>query len=105
MLGEFEQLVMLAIIRTTDDAYGIPIRDEIARRTGREPSLGAVYKTLARLEEKGLVRSRIGDPTPQRGGRAKRCFELTAAGRAELRYALSALRRMTSGLDLGLEAP
>lgn len=105
MLGEFEQLVLLAVVRTTDDAYGISIRDELARRTGREPSLGAVYKTLARLEEKGLVRSRVGDPTPQRGGRAKRCFELTAAGRAGLRDALSALRRMTSGLDLGLEAP
>ena len=105
MLGEFEQLVLLAILRTERDAYGIPVRDEIARRTGREPTIGAVYKTLARLEEKGLVRSRVGDPTPQRGGRARRCFDLTSSGRAELRHALSSLRRMASGLDLGLEAP
>lgn len=105
MLAEFEQLVLLAVLRAGRDAYGIPIRDEIAERTGREPTLGAVYKTLARLEEKGLVRSQVGDPTPQRGGRRKRCYAVTASGRAELRHALSALRRMTSGLDLGLEAP
>ena len=104
MLGEFEQLVLLAVLRTEGDAYGIPIRDEIARRAGREPTLGAVYKTLTRLEEKELVRSTLGDATPQRGGRRKRCYELTIAGRAELRRTLTALRRMTSGLDLGLEA-
>ena len=105
MLAEFEQLVLLAILRAGREAYGIPIRDEIAARTGREPTVGAVYKTLARLEEKGLVRSHVGDPTPQRGGRRKRFYAITASGRAELRHALAALRRMASGLDLGLEAP
>ena len=106
MLGEFEQLVLLAILRVGEsDAYGIPIRDEIARAAGREPTLGAVYKTLARLEDKGLVRSWEADPTPLRGGRRKRCYAVSAAGRRELRHGLAALRRMTSGLDLGLESP
>lgn len=104
MLGEFEQLVLLAILRAGREAYGIPIRDEIAARTGREVALGTVYKTLVRLEEKALVSSRTGDPTPQRGGRRKRFYAVTAAGRAELRGSLGALRRMASGLDLGLEA-
>ena len=66
-LGEFEQVVMLAVLRLGDDAYGVPIRQEIVSCTGRDASAGAIYTTLERLEDKGLVRSRFGDPTPQRG--------------------------------------
>jgi PadR family transcriptional regulator PadR len=104
MLGELEQVVLLAALQAGDDAYGIVIAREIERRTGRELSLPTVYKTLARMEEKGLVTSSLGDPTPERGGRRKRFFALTAPGRRELRASLGALRRMTQGLDLGWEA-
>ena len=83
-LGEFEQIVLLAILRLDDRAYGVTIRAEIAERTDREPAPGALYTTLDRLEEKGLVTSRFGDPTPQRGGRAKRFFKVTGAGVAAL---------------------
>ena len=69
-LGEFEQVVLLAILRLADDAYGLTIRREIAECTEREPAPGALYTTLDRLEEKGLVASKYGDPTPERGGRA-----------------------------------
>jgi DNA-binding PadR family transcriptional regulator len=79
-LGEFEQIVLLAILRLDENAYGVTIREEIMARTDREPSPGALYTTLDRLEEKGLVRSRFGDPTPQRGGRAKRFFSISAKG-------------------------
>jgi DNA-binding PadR family transcriptional regulator len=103
MLGEFEQLVLLAIIRAGDDAYGVPIRRAIVDRAGRDVSLAAVYKTLTRLEDKGLVLARVGDPTPERGGRRKRYYTETAAGRRSLRQSVEVLRRMTRGLDLGLE--
>ena len=69
-LGEFEQIVLLAILRLGENAYGVTIREEIIARTERQPNPGALYVTLDRLEEKGLVRSEFGDPTPQRGGRA-----------------------------------
>lgn len=105
MLGELEQIVLLAILRVGDEAYGVPIAAEIERRTGRELTLATVYKTLARLEDKGLLVSREGAPTPQRGGRRKRYYELSAAGRVSLRQSLGALRRMTSGLQVGLELP
>src|SRR5262249_62130164 len=71
-LGEFEQLVLLALIRLGDAAYGVPIRDEIHRRAGRNVSLATVYKTLERLEAKGCVSSTVGEPTAERGGRRKR---------------------------------
>jgi len=71
-LGEFEQIVLLAILRLGENAYGVTIRAEIAAHTKRKPVPGALYTTLDRMEEKGLVVSRLGDPTPQRGGRAKR---------------------------------
>jgi len=70
--GSFEQLVLLALMRLGADGYGVSIADDIAERTRRDVSLGAVYKTLERLEDKGLVASRIGDPTPERGGRRKK---------------------------------
>lgn len=105
MLGEFEQLVLLAILRARDDAYGVSIRRAIADRSGRDVSLAAVYTTLARLEEKGFVTTRLGDPTPERGGRRKRYYAVTAAGRRSVRDSVEVLRRMARGLDLGLEAP
>ena len=79
-LGEFEQIVLLAILRLGENAYGVTIREEIAARTDRDPSPGALYTTLARLEDKGMLKSRLGDPTPDRGGRAKRFVKLTAGG-------------------------
>ena len=105
MLGEFEQLVLLAILRAGDDAYGVPIRHAIVDRAGRDVSLAAIYKTLTRLEDKGLVVARVGEPTPERGGRRKRYYAVTAAGRRSLRQSVEVLRRMARGLDLGVETP
>ena len=105
MLGEFEQLVLLAILRTAHEAYGVPIRQEIQRQSGRDVTLATVYKTLTRLEEKGLVTGTLGEPTPERGGRRKRYYAVTAAGRRSLRQSVSVLRRMTRGLDLGWDLP
>jgi PadR family transcriptional regulator PadR len=102
-LGEFEQLVLLALIRLGDDAYGVAIRNEIEREAGRDVTLGAVYTTLLRLEEKGLVTSRLGEPTPQRGGRRKKYYRPLAAGHRELTASIKALQRMTRGLMPGLE--
>ncbi len=99
-LGEFEQVVLLAILRLDKDAYGVTIRSEIARRTGREPAPGALYTTLDRMEEKGIVRSWLGEATPQRGGRAKRYFTLTKAGHAALVSAQRAYQSLLEGLDL-----
>src|SRR3954471_993828 len=105
MLGEFEQVLLLAILRTAPGAYGVPIRDEIHRETGRDVAIGAIYKTLGRLAEKGLVTSRIGAPTGERGGRRTRCYALTSAGRAALRHSLRSIHRMAAGLDLGVDIP
>ncbi len=99
-LGEFEQLVLLAVLRLEEQAYGASVWGEIVERSGRNVTLGTVYKTLIRLEEKRLLRSRMGDPTAQRGGRRKREYELTAPGRAALLRSLQALQRMTDGLGL-----
>jgi PadR family transcriptional regulator PadR len=104
-LGEFEQIVLLALIRLGDDAYGVSVSREIARRTGRDATLGTVYKTLMRLETKKLVRTRIGEPTPERGGRRKKYYAITPAGRSALATTLKALRRMTQGLDPAWGAP
>ena len=102
-LGEFEQLVLLALVRLGAEAYGVSIRDEIEERTGRDVALGAVYTTLLRLEDKGLVATRLGEPTPQRGGRRKKFYRPLAAGRRELAASLDAIRSMTRGLTPGLE--
>jgi PadR family transcriptional regulator, regulatory protein PadR len=99
-LGEFEQIVMLAVLRLGDDAYGVPIRQEIVGCTGRDASPGAIYTTLERLEDKGLVRSRFGDPTPERGGRAKRYFRLTVPGRQALVRAQQSYQRLLDGVTL-----
>src|SRR5918999_4105575 len=90
-LGEFEQLILLAILRLRDNAYGVTIRAELADCAGRTVAPGALYTALERLETKGLITSRMSDPTPQRGGRAKRQVTVTAAGRKGLTRALPAL--------------
>jgi PadR family transcriptional regulator PadR len=98
-LGEFEQLVLIAIVRLDDDAYGATIRREIEERTERRLSISAVYTTLDRLERKGSVRSWIGEPTPQRGGRRRKHFALQPAGARALRSVYSAFGAMTAGLE------
>ena len=87
-------------LRVGKDAYGVSICQDITDRTGRDVSLGAVYKTLDRMELKGFVRSRIGEPTPERGGRRKKHFRLEAAGERALRASVAALRNMTEGLPI-----
>ena len=99
-LGDFEQIVLLAILRLGDTAYGVTIRAEIGDRTGRLPSPGALYTTLDRLEEKAYVTSRIGDPTPQRGGKAKRYFRVTKAGVNAVTRAQQAYRSLLEGLNI-----
>ena len=103
-LGEFEQIVLLAVLRLGDEAYGVTILAEIAAKTGRNPSPGALYTTLHRMEDKGLVTFRDGSPTPERGGRAKRFVTVTREGRNALASAQSAYRSLLEGLDL-LPAP
>lgn len=98
-IGEFEQLVMLAILRLGDEAYGIPIVDEIREQTGRKVLRPAVYVALRRLEEKGLVSSWEGEATPERGGRAKRHFVVEREGLERLRESRRALMNMWAGLD------
>jgi PadR family transcriptional regulator len=99
-LGEFEHIVVLALLRLEDRAYGVTVRQEIEFRTKREVSIGAVYATLDRLESKGYVKSRRGDPTPERGGRAKRFFRVTAKGMTAVNRTQRALQKMAHGLDL-----
>jgi len=96
-LGEFEQLLLLAILRKNEDAYGMMIRREIEQKTGRKTSIGAVYLTLERMEQKGLVTSNLGEATPERGGRAKRFFQISPAGRQALKQSLNAVRKMAEG--------
>ena len=100
-LGEFEQLILLAILRLRDDAYGVTIRAELAERAGRTVAPGALYTTLERLEIKGLIVSRMSDPTPQRGGRAKRHVTVTAEGMEALTRSVQAYQRLLDGLKLG----
>jgi PadR family transcriptional regulator PadR len=99
-LGEFEHIVVLALLRLADQAYGVTVRREIEERTGREVSVGAIYATLDRLEAKGYIKSHLGDPTPERGGRSKRFFQVTGKGVAAVNRTHRALRSMTKGLDL-----
>jgi PadR family transcriptional regulator PadR len=98
-LGEFEHIVVLALLRLEDRAYGVTVRQEIQFRTKREVSIGAVYATLDRLEAKGYVKSHRGDPTPERGGRSKRFFRVTAKGMMAVNRTQRALQSMTEGLD------
>ena len=97
-LGGFELLVLLALIRLGDEAYGVPIAEAIEAKSGRGVAIGSVYITLERLERKGLVSSKLGEPTAERGGRAKTYFRITAAGLREVRRA----RRTLMGLWQGV---
>ena len=98
ILGELEQMVLMAVLRL-DEAYPVSVRNEINERTGVDLSRGTIYVTLHRLEQRGLVASTLGDPTPERGGKAKRCFTVTADGRAELRASRAALKKLGDGLE------
>src|SRR5580658_3933629 len=99
-LGEFEHVILLALLRLEDRAYGVTVRQEIEFRTKREVSIGAVYATLDRLEAKGYVKSRLGEPTPERGGRSKRFFHVAAEGVAAVNRTHRVLQSMTEGLKL-----
>jgi DNA-binding PadR family transcriptional regulator len=98
-LGEFEQIVLLAVLRLGSGTYGAAIRREIEARTRRALTVGALYRTLDRLETKGMVRSWFGDPTPERGGRSKRHFEIRPLGMRTLRASREALTAMWDGLE------
>ena len=98
-LGEFEQLVLLAVVRLEGEGYGMTIRREIELRSERPVSIGAIYSTLRRLEEKGLVASVAGEPTPVRGGRAPRHFRVLPGGEAALRQSRRMLERMWEGVQ------
>lgn len=97
-LGEFELMILLAVLRLGEDAYGVSISRELETHRGREVSLGSVYAALERMEGKGLVTSTLGDPTPERGGKAKRFFRITDAGTHQVRET----RRVLTGLWQGL---
>ena len=97
-LGEFEQCLLLAVVHLGDAAYGVAIRQQVEHRTGRDVAIGALYTSLSRLESKGYVRSRMSDPTAQRGGRSKRYFTLTPTGAAALRQSRERLTKMWAGL-------
>lgn len=103
-LGDFEQLVLLGVLRLDPEAYGAAIRQEIHARSGRDVSINAVYTTLDRLETKGLLTSWVGDPTPQRGGRRRKFYALRPAGIAALRQAYRAFTSMADGFETRLEA-
>jgi DNA-binding PadR family transcriptional regulator len=97
-LGEFEQMVLLAILHLERDVYGIPIMEEIERRTGRAVARAAVYVTLRRLEQKGLISSWMGEPTEERRGKARRYVNVTKAGVQALRSSRDAIDQMWRGL-------
>ena len=96
-LGEFEIYVMLALVHLRDDAYGMTIRQEIERRTGRDAAIGAVYATLSRLEDKGLVRHELSRPLPVQGGKSRKYYALTTAGERALSHSASMMSRMMHG--------
>jgi PadR family transcriptional regulator, regulatory protein PadR len=98
-LGDLEQMVLLAVLHLGDAAYAVSIRQELATRAGRQIARGALYTTLERLEAKGYLRSRLGDPTPERGGRSRRYYSVSARGVATLRKSCDALRGLYQGLE------
>lgn len=102
-LGEFEQMVMLAVARLGESAYGMAILDEIQARTGTDAAVASVYAALDRLERRGYVASSVGDPTPERGGRAKRFFRIQPAGAFALTRARTALDALWDGLELPVD--
>ena len=102
-LGEFEQLVMLALLRLGEDGYGVTVHKELAERAGRDVAMGALYTTFDRLEKKGFISSRLGEPTPVRGGRRKKLYRLEPEGRRALSRSWATLSRMTEGLEAALQ--
>jgi PadR family transcriptional regulator PadR len=103
-LGEFEILLLLALLQAKDEVYGVQIRAVIEKRTGRTVSPGAIYTALDRLERRNLVSSRLGDPTEQRGGKRKRYYRIESAGATLLRQSQRALARMARGVSPEFEA-
>ena len=99
-LGEFEQIVLLSILRLGETAYGVRVRAEIVEHTGRSVTPGALYTTLERLEDKGFLVSHLGDPTPERGGRAKRYYKVSASGLKAVKTAQNAYQTLLEGLQL-----
>ena len=97
-LGQFELMVLLALMRLGDDAYGVTVANELEQQTGREVVIASVYATLERLQDRGLVSSSLGDATPERGGRAKRYFKISGAGVREVRAARQSLMSLWKGL-------
>lgn len=104
-LGEFEQLVLFAVLHLAPDAYGVSVRQAIEDRAGRTVSAGAIYTTLERLESRGLVTSTWGEPTPERGGKRKRYYAMTADGRDALQRSWQSMRAMARGAAQKLEQP
>ncbi len=99
-LGEFEQLILLAVLQCGDDAYGVTVQEELARHTTRRVASGAIYMTLDRLEKKGLLVSSLSEPVAERGGRAKRCYKVTKPALAALKHSRRALISLWDGLEL-----
>src|SRR5207237_8467689 len=97
-VGNFELMVILALIRLGENAYGVPISEELDKRTGRDVAIGSVYAALERLEDKGFITSELGEATPERGGRAKRYFRVTARGLKEVRETQRSLMKLWQGL-------
>jgi len=103
-IGEFEQLILFALVRLGADAYGVSVREEIEKRTGRAISAGALYTALDRLEKRGLVASRLGEATPQRGGKRKRLYTLQPTGERALARVYESMRLMANGVATRLRA-
>lgn len=99
MVGEFEYLILTAALQIREDAYGAAIRAKIEKATGKRCSIGALYTTLDRLETKGLIKTHMGDPTPERGGRAKRLVRVTAAGARAAEDFYSTVMKVTKGIS------
>ena len=98
-LGEFEQMILLAVLQCGDDAYGVTVHNELTRRTKRRVASGAVYMTLDRLEKKGLLESHLTEPVAERGGRAKRCYTVTRPALVALKDSHRALMSLWDGLE------
>ena len=103
IIGDFEQRILFALVRLGADAYGVSIRGDIEARTGRPVSPGALYTALDRLEKRGLVASRLGEPTPERGGKRKRLYTIQPSGQRAVAEAYASLRSMASGLSTRLK--
>ena len=103
VIGEFEQMILLAVLQVRDDAYGVTVHEELERHTSRRIARGAVYMTLDRLEKKGLLSSALSEPTAERGGRAKRCYKLTRTAVLVLKASRRTLLSLWDGLEPVLE--